>query len=223
MARPSDPEEVAAKQSQMGAYFDAALERVAFLDELVARGRESEALTLCLIYIDRFAQLLHWPRKSVGKNIVDALCKHDRHPFLSLVHPLEMIRAMNAMNDPWRSRAATLKTHFPGPQYELMDPLKFLKSISSSLTSAELADLRQELWRGTIAAVAYYWMRIPSVHGFGSSPSLHFDNTKYRGVDAPQLNLHVLKSPLRSMIEEARSRSIAACEWFGDDRILFAT
>jgi hypothetical protein len=188
----------------------------------VARGRDTEALTLCLTYIDSFAQLLQWPCQGVGQNFVETLWRHDSQPFLSLVHPLQMIRAIDAMAAPWRSRAATLRILFPGPRYELVSRPDFLDSIAVNFTSADLTDVRRELWRGTIAAVAYYWMRNPSVHGFGSSSSLSFGDTKCRGIDAPQLNLQVLESPLRSMIEEARARSFAACEWFGDDRILRA-
>lgn len=57
----------------MEAYFDEAEERIAFLEVLHAIGHETESLTLCLTYIDSFAQLLFWPRRESGRNFVEAL------------------------------------------------------------------------------------------------------------------------------------------------------
>ena len=207
----------------MNAYFDKADDRVAFVKKLAAEGHEVESLTLCLVYLDGLSQLLSWPRKESGRNFVETLCSHDQSGYLSLMHPLQLIRGFDAMNDPWPSRARALKTHYSGPPYSLMEREKASNMIGQTFNSNEVAAIRSELWRGTIGAVVYYWMRNPSVHGFGGSPSISFDQTGFRGNPAPGLSLNTLLPPLKGMVREARKRSLDRCEWFGDDRIILST
>lgn len=57
-----------AKHEIIAAFFDNAEARVAFLPELDRTGHRSEAMTLCLTYIDGFSQWLCWPRSSSGRN-----------------------------------------------------------------------------------------------------------------------------------------------------------
>ena len=62
-----------AKLSAIRAFLNEADTRVGFLKELADTGHKPEAMTLCLVYIDRFAQYLCWPQTSAGRNFVDAL------------------------------------------------------------------------------------------------------------------------------------------------------
>jgi len=220
MSRPATPEDIAAKEGFMNAYFDEAFERVAFLERLAVEGRQIESLTLCLVYLDGLSQLLSWPGKETGRNFVQTLCSHDPAGFLALTHPLQLIRAFDAMNGPWPSRARSLEERYPGPPYSLMSRAEASNAISDTFTCNEVAEIVRELWRGTVAAVVYHWMRNPSVHGFGGSQRISFDETSLEGSPAPSLSLHTLLPPLRAMINEGRERSLKACEWFGDDRII---
>lgn len=220
MPRPTNPDDAAEKLKIMSAFFDEALQRVDYLSELHKSGRDTEALTLCLTYVDSFAQWLYYPRRSVGQNFIEALSAHDHAAYFSLIHPLQMIRALDRMEGPWPSRAKIIASIFPGPSYELMDRLTFARSLSSGFGPQELGLIQQKFWRGTIAALAYYWLRNPSVHRFGSSPSLSFGSTLYQGKEPPSLAQATLIPPLRSMINEASTRSMNACEWFGNDSIM---
>jgi hypothetical protein len=167
--------------------------------------------------------LLSWPKKEVGRNFVETLCCYDQSGYLSLIHPLQLIRAFDAMQEPWPSRARALESRF-GPPYSLMSFEDASNAIGQTFkSSSEVAAILPELWRGTVAAVVYYWMRNPSVHGFGASPRITFDETSYKGDCAPALSLNTLLSPLKGMVREARKRSLDRCEWFGDDRIILPT
>ena len=95
--------------------------------------------------------------------------------------------------------------------------------VGQTFNSNEVAEILSQLWRGTVGAIVYYWMRNPSVHGFGASPSISFDQTSFRGNPAPGLSLNTLLPPLKGMVLEARKRSLDRCEWFGDDRIILST
>lgn len=88
------------------------------------------------------------------------------------------------------------------------------------LAPQQLAALRGELWRGTIAGVAYYWLRNPAVHGIGASVPLSFGNTTVAGAPAQPLTFARLHAALTHLVAELRRRSEATNEWFGNDQTL---
>jgi hypothetical protein len=159
--------------------------------------------------------------RKTGQNFVETLCSYDETGLLSLVHPLQLIEAFDGMRGPWPSRARTLEKRYSGPPYSLMSRTDVSNAIHGMFRSNEVVATVQELWRGTIAAIVYYWMRNRSVHGYGGSQRITFEETHLNGSPAPSLSLHDLLPPLKAMIGEARKRSIDRCEWFGDDDILF--
>jgi hypothetical protein len=223
VSRPATPQDIEAKEDLMKAYFDKALERVAFVEKIAAEGRHVESLTLCLVYLDGLSQLLSWPGGEAGRNFVETLCSYDQAGFLSLIHPVQLIRAFDAMKGPWPSRARSLEGRYSGPPYSLMSCSEASNAIGETFASNnEVAEVFRELWRGTLAAVVYHWMRNPSVHGFGGAQRISFDETCLKGCPAHPLSLQTLLPPLRAMLSEARKRSLDRCEWFGDDRIILS-
>ena len=220
MPYPKSQVDVEAKHGFMTAFFDDACERVEFLTELHDSGRDTEAFTLCLTYVDSFAQWLFWPRRESGRNFVDSLAAHEASRYLALIHPLQAVRSFKSMNGFWQTIASRIEAVFPGPQYDLLDHSTFSTRLAGACSGTELKQVHSEIWRGTMGAVAYYWLRNPSVHRFGSTTSLGFSGTSHNGVPAPMMNLQTFLPPLRAMIEEARKRSAATCQWFGDDRIV---
>jgi hypothetical protein len=221
MPVPKTPEDIAAKHRLMTAFFDDALARVDFLSELRDGGRDTEAFTLCLTYVDSFSQWLLWPREEVGRNFVEALATYEASPYFGLVHPLQAIRAFGAMKGIWPSMSALVQRAFPGPSYELLHETAFEGRLAVTCSPADLSQIRGELWRATIGGIAYFWLRNPSVHRFGSSRSLSFGSTTYNGAEPEPLTLRAFLPPLRAMIGEARKRSETTLQWFGDDRIMF--
>ena len=75
-----------AKQEVIAAFFDNAEARIAFLNELAQAGHRSEAMTLCLTYIDSFAQWLCWPASSSGRNFVDAVIQFGGESLTCFIH-----------------------------------------------------------------------------------------------------------------------------------------
>ena len=61
------------KRKAIANFFDDVDARVDFLGELARTGHEPEAMTLCVTYIDSFAQWLLWPATSKGRNFVEAM------------------------------------------------------------------------------------------------------------------------------------------------------
>lgn len=209
-----------AKRSVITAYFDDAEARMAFLDELANTGHEPEAMTLCLVYIDRFAQCLCWPRASAGRNFVEALIHFGGDPLMALAHPLQAARAFGAMKAPWKALAERIAGAFPGRSHEVLPIPTFEQALAEHVTTAELAQLRPELWRATIANVVYQHLRNAAIHGFGTSAGIVLSQTTWNGQLVPILGLSELKSCARGLIAEARRRSEANWQWFGDDAIV---
>jgi len=209
-----------AKLSAITAFLDEADTRVEFLEELANGGHKSEAMTLCLVYIDRFAQYLCWPQSFAGKNFVDALVQFGGNPIMELAHPLQAVRAFEVMNEPWKTLAGRLEVAFQGPPHELVPTSTLETELAKHLSASELTQLKPELWRITIANVVYQRLRNPAIHGFGPSGAIIFSQTTWKGQPAPDVGLPSLKFCALGLIDEARKRSEANGEWFGNDAIV---
>lgn len=197
--------------------------RVRFLDDLVQLGRYPEALTLCLTYVDSFATWLYWPRAGVGRNFSEALAEHEPQPFLALMHPLQFVRALTRLKEPWKERAARIAAVFPGPDYSLLDHATFFARMADGTSAPDLTALREEAWRGTVASIAYEYLRNPSVHTFAGNWSVLFERTSQDGTWAGVFGIDRLLPVLRTMVDVAEQRSLDTGKWFGDDAIVNAT
>ncbi len=209
-----------AKRELITAFFGDAEERAAYLLDLHANGRAAEAATLCLVYIDSFSQWLFWPRSRTGQNFVEALVDHGGDSEFALIHPLAAIRAFETMKGQWKNFATKLRSHFPGPGYSLFEKDDFLTEVTADFSEREAKFLGVELWRGTIASVVYARLRNPSVHSFRRAAEISFDSTTYRGQPARPITFRRLHEALLKIIAEARARSMANDQWFGDDKIV---
>lgn len=208
------------KPKAIAAYFDGAEQRHTFLRSLDQSGHEAEATTLCLIYIDSFAQWLFWPRRESGRNFVESLSCLGNDPLLAVVHPLQIRRAFSRMKGPWPRLADSIGAVYPGPRYELQGKLDFLAALRPRLLEEEETLVSRELWRGTVAAIAYYRLRNPSVHSFGAGATICFDRSTYQGEPVPDLDFGRLHVAAGRLIAEARRRSEESGQWFGNDAIL---
>jgi len=177
-------------------------------------------MTLCLTYIDSFAQWLCWPRPASGRNFVDATIQFGGDELMGLVHPLEAVQSFSRMKGPWRALAERVGVAFPGPPHELLLMASFEDRLAGRLTAAEPQQLRKEAWRATIAHATYQHLRNPSVYAFGSSDGIYFSQTTFKGTAIAPLTLPQLLGIVRGLVAEARRRSDVSGQWFGDDRIL---
>jgi len=207
-----------AKLDFIRAFHEAAESRIEFLADLHKKKHEVEALTLCLTYVDSFAQWLCWPCRESGKNFVNAVVNFGGNLLMGLIHPLQAISSLERLKPPWPQIAGKVKQVFPGPKYELISKDQFLTKLNASLATDELAQLRAECWRGTLAATAYYFLRNPSVHSFGAT-ELSFSGTTYQNKPISNMGFVELHAILKNIHNELRRRSENNIQWFGDDRI----
>lgn len=138
------------KRLLIEAYWDDVAERVEYLDELVRRGRFTEALTLCATYVDGLAGVLGAPGTKNGPAFCAALRAHEPSPYFALIHPLQAIRETGSMGGTWPVISSRLSSVFPGPDYQLLSEEDFTAAVRGSLTPVELAELVPELWRASL-------------------------------------------------------------------------
>jgi hypothetical protein len=210
------------KQHYIRSFHDHAVERLEFLPRLFADGRREEAMALCLIYIDSFSQWLQWPSKKSGQNFVETVIDFGGDLLLSLVHPLQAVRAYNRMGPFWNKIAARIESAFAGPNYELQTKNDFLGKLTHILSDGELRSVRGELWRTTTAAIIYFNLRNPSVHSFDAGPDISFSSATYQGNLVPGIDFNRLHGVASKLHAELRSRSETAGQWFGNDEIIHA-
>ena len=211
-----------AKRDFINSFHDNADKRIAFLPRLLADGHRAETMTLCLSYIDSFSQWLQWPSDKSGKNFVDAVVSFGGNSFMGLVHPLQAIRAFKRLNPFWIGIATQIEGIFPGPEYELQSQDDFLAELASHLSKENLTQVVAEYWRTTIAAIAYYQLRNPSIHSFGAGSDISFSSTTYQGSSVPALDFKRLHSVATNLHSELRRRSEKTGQWFGNDKIIHA-
>lgn len=208
-----------AKMYFIKAYLDELDAKIERLGAMADAGYKDEALTLCLVYVDGLAQRLSWPSDKSGENFVNCLSSYASDTELGLVHPLRLVRALDAMKSKWQPIKAAVQSAFPGPGYDLLRPSEVSEALAHSLTPFQRRDLEREMWRGTIAAVAYFSMRVPAVHALGASDH-SFSSTTNAGQPALSINLPRLQKAAHDLAKEMRRRSEANSEWFGNDEIL---
>jgi hypothetical protein len=199
---------------------------VAFLDELdrkIERLGEladaeftDEALTLSLVYIDGLAQRLMWPSNQSGANFVNALREFSGDVELGLIHPLQLNRAMDRMGEKLKPIARAVTETFPGPSYELLRERDVLDLLAPKLDAQQLKDLADAISRGSVARVVYEIMRNQAVHRLGAG-TISFSGTMFAGRAAQELDFRRLQRAARNLSAEARRRSVATGQWFGND------
>jgi hypothetical protein len=208
-----------AKREFIKAFHDDAEKRINFLARLHEERHRYEALTLCVSYIDSFAQWLCWPSHQSGKDFVQTIIEFSNDHLMELIHPLQAIRSFESMKSFWKSIATKIKVVFPGSEYELLTEDEFLSKINTTLTTEELQKVKLECWRGSLAAIAYYFLRNPSIHSFGAA-ELSFSGAKYQGKLISGMGFMELHEVLKNIHHELRRRSEDNNQWFGNDKIV---
>jgi len=210
-----------AKLEFIKSFHKAADKRIDFLQWLNEERHRQEALTLCLSYIDSFSQWLFWPSTKSGENFVNAIVDFGGNPLMGLVHPLQAIRSFKGLKQSWQQIAKKIENVFPGPEHVLISQDVFLSKLNSSLTVKEAQDLKKECWRTTLAAIAYYFVRNPSIHNFGAT-ELSFSKTTYRGESISGMGFSELHDIVKRLHAELRRRAEDNIQWFGNDEIVGA-
>lgn len=206
------------------AFFDKLRERIENLAKLNADSSfRTEALMLCLVYIDGLASSYY--AGGDGKNRED-FCRALREiSGDALFGKLHVKVLLDPDNDKYWAAGTISKNGAaakiaveqlaktkPG---ELLDESEVADGIRWSGVDKETQDkLIGNLWRSSIGAICYDFMRNSAVHGLGTS-TLSFDETLHEGNLGFTLNFERLHRAVRHICEHVATESVEKGEWFG--------
>jgi hypothetical protein len=200
------------------AFFDVLNDKVLFLRQLFDSQRQDEAMTLCCVYIDGLGQALYFPEDRSAFNFVRALREHGEQPYLDLVHPAGLVRWVKTQEPDrkkFRGLSAKIDSAMAPFKGKLVSEAELQQALSQGLSHSELQVISPELWRGTLAHVAYNRLRNPFVHTLRGYCGVLFDQITYDGQPVPEIDFSMLHSALESLARHAHEISVKSGKFCG--------
>lgn len=204
----SDAEARAREQRELiDAYWNDVDERALYVMVLLGAGRNSEALTLCAAYLEGVAHALVAARVAEPAAYSDETEELASDPYLSLVHPLQLVRVVAVTDGLSKGARLALAQIFPGPDLTLLHPQQALETVRATLTYVESEIVERNLWKCTIAYVIYDFIRGQSFKRREGTRTVGLGAAFHEGTAEYDLSVPELVALLRGMIAEARERS----------------
>jgi len=204
-----------AKARIIEGYFSDLERRVRVLPELYDAGYPDEALLVCCCYIEGMGGNLYWPDEGIARNFVRVLEEYGGEEILWHIHPKQLCESFQAIRG-LRVLGLKLAATFDAEDHRLRSREEVVRHVTGPLTSDEIARLRQEAWRGTLANLVYARIRCQLVHNLSAAPLL-LSKTTLRGESVPTLDFHLLYGPLCRTLEGVTNLSIRSNAFFGHD------
>jgi hypothetical protein len=210
-----------AKIEMITFFFDDLDVKINFLQELSNNKHHSEAITLCSCYIDALSSAFYPDEERSSFRFVRAIKEHSGEEIFTYIHPkmfdCELLKLKTKRNSKWEEIYSRVSSSLQQAQGRLYTEQEINDLIFPLLTDTELKNINSELWRGSFAAIVYFKIRIPSVHGFGGSDILTFNKTTINGLPAPPIEFAHLYACLKCLSSKARNNSLNTGKWFGHD------
>jgi hypothetical protein len=208
-------EDLAAKQRFIEAFFDDLQQRVNLTEELFERDLGNEARLLCCCHIEGLGNWLNPDLPAGARTFVKVVADHGGDPELVLILPKRLTDSL-----PWKSASPAVKAELRAtlvmmPQDEAYTESDFIAALPSSTTAEARSFLQREMWRGTVASIAYEHIRSLGAHWLGSSSGVSFSSTTHQGVPVPTVDYPMLKNALDRILSHARAVSLTSQKWFG--------
>ena len=221
MPTTSDEENRQAKINFIRAFLNGLDTKTVFLDELYKTGHRDEARVLCSCYIDWLASALYWPEERNNFNFVRILKEHGGEEIFIYIHPKMLkdafLKLIKRKNKKWTTIHKKISPALQQSQGKLYAEQEIIDLLSPLVSNSEMEDIKKEMWRGTFAAIVYERFRNPSVHAFGPSAGITFDNTTFKGQPVPSIEFSMLYNCLKRIMAAAKEKSLSTEKWFGHD------
>jgi hypothetical protein len=186
------------------AYFRDVRKRAELLPELHKRRFTSEAMMIACCYIEAAGKRVSSPGSGNKERFVLAIIEYGESPHLGLIHPTQLLDRL-----PRDAQAAA---------GEILRP-RFGSLMSTDTARELLADtvdqgwLDQYLWKGTLAAIAYEWIRNQAVHS-GRAIPITFDETQHNGQAVQALDFQTLHAALGHVLDGVEAYCLEHPETF---------
>lgn len=191
------------------AYWDDVEGRVGYLVALIEVERYAEALTLCATYLEGVAHALVTTDPRDEKEYTDEAAAHADDPYLSLVHPQQLVRVATQLMGLSAATAKGFAMIFDAHEPQLLYQDQAVDIVRSTLPPSEAAMVERVLWKCTIAYVIYDFLRGHTYQQLGGIRKVGLGGAFYEGESVQGLSVLELVGLLRGMIAEARVRSHA--------------
>lgn len=191
------------------AYWDEVEGRVGYLLALLEVERYSEALTLCATYLDSVAHALVTTDPREQREITDEAAAHSDDPYLSLVHPQQLVHVATQLMGLSAATAKGFALIFDTHEPQLLYQDQAVDIVRSTLPPSEAAMVERVMWKCTIAYVIYDFLRSQSYTKPSGARKIGLGQAFYEGETVHGLAVPELVGLLRGMIAEARARGHA--------------
>ncbi len=206
-----------AKRRTIEAFFDDLEKKACLTDRLFSEGHEDEARLLCCCYIEALGNGLNPSNPGGAQNFATVLSDHGGEPMLCLIHPRALQNSLPYKSIAPGSRTAVQTFLNKLPANEALTETGLIDAARPELLTDALSFLQRELWRGTIAAIAYSKIRSLGAHWFASPGSVRFSQTTYQGDPIPEVDFSMLRRALGRVLQDAKTLSLNTNRWFGHD------
>jgi len=189
--------------------------RAEFLLRLREAGFEEEALLLCCCYIEAMGNL-YFQGGGKQSNFYRILKSFGGEEVLIYIHPkqlwIDFISDKNFRQIGKKSGVTLRKA-----ENRLYTEEETITLVANLLNKEEMTKLKKNLWRGTLAALAYEWFRKPAVHELGGAKSFSFEKTIFKGKPVPVLDFSLLYRGMLNILRNMREISAKTGTYFGQD------
>mgnify|MGYP005816975455 CR=1 FL=1 len=211
--RPIIPFVDSSNQYFINAFFSAFKQKIDRLQEL-RKTYPDEAFTLCLVYIDRLASGHFGGKEGQNRrNFWRALASLSGNPLFAMIHP----RRLKELTERYCPLAvpfiSSLINRQPNALLHENDIAAEIRQ--SSLLDSEKRKLVENLWRASMANIAYDFIRVAEVHGPGSG-GLSFDESNYQGGKGVTLSFEMFYDALQQIHKQVTEASLTTGHWFGN-------
>jgi hypothetical protein len=209
------PEDLEAKRTFIVAFFDELDTKIAFLEQLTENGNGDEARMLCVCYLDGLSNWLCHDSSQLARNFVHTLTSFSKETLFRVIVPAWLLKSL-----PWKStspsdESAVRATLGLLPPKSGLLPDAIESTVAAYLSEKQCSWLRDEMWRGTVAATVYTRVRSPSVHWLGSAYGITYSQTEFNGAPLRSIDFDILYGALKDIALHARLISVKTDKWFG--------
>ncbi len=207
-----------AKLQAIESYFQNLKRRSSLLVKLDDSEYKEEAQLLCCCYIESLGSAFYASDTGSRKNFVRVLKQYGREEVLWQIHPKQL---QIWLSEPRQKRLGRIRTALnavlENAEKKLYTEDEILALGKPRLSVQDFDYLKANLWRGTIAAIAYQRIRNRLVHEMGGPDAVTFEGTSFKGEQVPALDFSLLHRALCRIIEAMLAISLKEEKFYGHD------
>ena len=185
-----------------------------FLGELFRDGHQDEALTLCCCYIEAAGNNYYTEANKNQENFVKIIKEYGGVEVLSAIHPKHLQDAFPKKDSQIQSIVVKIEEKLNNSVGQLYTEEELESLCELHLDNSEIEILKKNLWRGTLAAIVYVFIRSALVHRT-MAPSYHFSNTTFKGEQVAFPDFDLLYFVWGRILSEMKDYSLRTVTWMG--------